>query len=423
MADIERYIESGRNANTKKKTEQCIQLFRDYLAHRFVLLKPEDLDHDELNRNLCRFLMQLKRRDGSDYEPVAVRNMVGSIARYLLEKKYDANIMEHQDFRDMREVLKRKLKELKELGLGNQPRTAASLTEEELGSLWSSNVFNTSTPLGLLRVLFFYLSVNFGMRSGQEHRDLKMGDVQLRQDHNGREFLTYQERQTKTRTGADPKNTRKCVPQLWSQPTMGERDPVVVYKKYMDKRPETMLTPDSPFYLSVIYRRKYDDPDLHWFKGAPIGRNTLQTMMKKAASEAGISGKIVTNHSARKTMIQTLRNSGFKTESIMEKSGHKNVSSVLNYSVVTDEEQKKMTEALTACSHLPQDSADSRLCGLRTPDEQRRNQPPPGPTITYNGCTFVTPPPPTPPPACRMTLERVPETLNNLFDMFPHVFQ
>ena len=38
--------------------------------------------------------------------------------RYLNEKKYDVEIMEHQDFRDLREVLKRKLKELKELGLG-----------------------------------------------------------------------------------------------------------------------------------------------------------------------------------------------------------------------------------------------------------------------------------------------------------------
>lgn len=44
-------------------------------------------------------------------------------------------------------------------------------------------------------------------------------------------------------------------------------------------------------------------------------------------------------------MIQTLRNAGVNTESIMEKSGHKNMSSVLNYSIVTDEEQKKCQQS------------------------------------------------------------------------------
>ena len=59
---------------------------------------------------------------------------------------------------------------------------------------------------------------------------------------------------------------------------------------------------------------------------------------------------------ARKTMIQTLCNSGFNTESIMEKSGHKNMSSGLNYSVVTDEEQQKMTKVLMGCGHVSQGS-------------------------------------------------------------------
>ena len=59
-------------------------------------------------------------------------------------------------------------------------------------------------------------------------------------------------------------------------------------------------------------------------------------------------------------MIQTLRNFGFNTENILEKSGHQNVSSVLNYSVVTDEEQKKMSEVLMEARHVPQNSANER---------------------------------------------------------------
>ena len=64
--------------------------------------------------------------------------------------------------------------------------------------------------------------------------------------------------------------------------------------------------------------------------------------------------------------------------------GHKNVYSVLNYSVVTDEEQK-MTEALMGAGHVPRNSADGRCL------EERHNYS--GPVFTYNGCTFITPSP------------------------------
>ena len=53
MSHIENYIDSGRNINTKKKTEQCIGLFRAYLNQQFVLLEPEYLEHHEFNQLLC----------------------------------------------------------------------------------------------------------------------------------------------------------------------------------------------------------------------------------------------------------------------------------------------------------------------------------------------------------------------------------
>ena len=68
--------------------------------------------------------------------------LVGSIARgsYLNEKKYYVDIIEHQDFRDLREVLKRKLKELKELGLG---KSCSGRAEEED---WKLDTVRCSAP-------------------------------------------------------------------------------------------------------------------------------------------------------------------------------------------------------------------------------------------------------------------------------------
>ena len=49
------------------------------------------------------------------------------------------------------------------------------------------------------------------------------------------EYLEYNERQTKTRTGIDPSNVRRQKPRLYATGT--ERCPVATYKAYADHRP------------------------------------------------------------------------------------------------------------------------------------------------------------------------------------------
>ena len=46
------------------------------------------------------------------------------------------------------------------------------------------------------------------------------GDVQLRQSINGEEFLEYLERQTKTRTGENPRDVRQIKPKMFLVPGM-----------------------------------------------------------------------------------------------------------------------------------------------------------------------------------------------------------
>ena len=45
---------------------------------------------------------------------------------------------------------------------------------------------------------------------------MKWGDIQLLTDANGAEYLDYSERQTKTRTGAEPPNVRAVKPKAIS---------------------------------------------------------------------------------------------------------------------------------------------------------------------------------------------------------------
>ena len=170
------------------------------------------------------------------------------------------------------------------------------------------------------------------------------GDVQLRQTTNGEEFLEYTEKQTKTRTGENPRDVRQIKPKMFSVQG-SERDTVAVYKFYAEKRPSEMNDKNAPFYLAVNSCKKQDSSK-PWFKTSAVGVNKLNPLMKKMAEKAGL-GPNVKNHSGRKTMIQTLTNNDIPATYIIQLSGHKNLQSVTNYSVVSEKQQVKMSRTLS----------------------------------------------------------------------------
>ena len=99
------------------------------------------------------------------------------------------------------------------------------------------------------------------------------GDVQLRQTTNGEEFLEYTERQTKTRTGENPRDVRQINPKMFSVQG-SERDPVTVYKFYAEKRQSEMNDNNVPCYLAVNNCKK-QDCSKPWFKKSAVGVNKL----------------------------------------------------------------------------------------------------------------------------------------------------
>lgn len=76
------------------------------------------------------------------------------------------------------------------------------------------------------------------------------GDVKLCQTSTGQEYLAFNERETKTRSGNDPWNVRAIAPKMFAVPN-NEKCPVKAYKIYAEKRPAEMKIDDAPFYLAV----------------------------------------------------------------------------------------------------------------------------------------------------------------------------
>ena len=113
----------------------------------------------------------------------------------------------------------------------------------------------------------------------------------MKETADGKEHLEFNERQTKTRTGSDCRDIRAMPPKMFA--TDGsEKDPIVVYKRYTQRRPEKMNEDDSPFYLAVNNDLKAELLQTkEWFKVGPVGINKLSSIMKTMAQKAGINNK------------------------------------------------------------------------------------------------------------------------------------
>ena len=121
------------------------------------------------------------------------------------------------------------------------------------------------------------------------------------------------------------------------------RCPVRIYKKYAHRRPADCMQPESRFYLQPMKNPKSEQ----WFTRNPMGENSIGNIGRNMASRCNLSSHRKTNHSARKTLIETLLHSDVPPTSVMQLTGHKNVQSLNSYSSLSVDQQESMSRAIS----------------------------------------------------------------------------
>ena len=102
----------------------------------------------------------------------------------------------------------------------------------------------------------------------------------MKETAGSKEYLEFNERQTKTRIGTDCCDIRAIPPKMFATDE-SEKDPIVVYKLYAQKRPKKMNEDHFPFYLAVNNNLKAESLQTkEWFKVGPVGINKLYSLMK-----------------------------------------------------------------------------------------------------------------------------------------------
>lgn len=338
--DTMSFIEENRNKNTIYKTNSDLKIFKEWLASVRETRPLESIPPPELDNLLARFFLAVRKKDGSEYEPDTITAIQNSLDRYLRDKKVVYSIKRDAIFSHSNRVLESKRKSLKAQGKGNKKLKADPLSKEEINQLRQKNLLGNNSPKTLLDTVWLNNGIYFGLRGRQDHTNLLWGDIELRQTSQGREYLEFNERATKTRSGAKVSDCRKVTPKAFA---VDDDDcPVRAYKEYAEHRPEDLLKPNDRFYLQPLKKPS----GIVWYSRTPLGKTQLGKIMNNLAETGGLEGRKV-NHSTRKTFATTLIQAGRPPTEVAHLAGWKNVQTVNEYSVPSLQQQEQTSDIIS----------------------------------------------------------------------------
>ena len=78
------------------------------------------------------------------------------------------------------------MKELTAAGFGTKVEHADPVTQDMETVFWEKGIFGTSTSEGLLNTVYYYNCKLFGLRAGDEHRNLDAEQYKFGSDEQGK---------------------------------------------------------------------------------------------------------------------------------------------------------------------------------------------------------------------------------------------
>ncbi|XP_068712854.1 uncharacterized protein KIAA1958-like [Montipora foliosa] len=284
--ELDDFISSEKSENTLKKTHNQWKKFEMFCKEQTNgSFNAKKVPADALDKLLGKFFKDVRKQNGSEYEPDSLSSFQRSIQRRLKELKVSFKILKDEECCS-REVLAAKRKNLVKQGRGNKPNACCELTSEEEEKLFESGAFGCHNPKALQRTLWWFFSLHFEFRAWDESRKLCWGDLELQTDpETDREILVWlPERGSKNRQGLEGSHQQQFNPKIFATGT--EQCPVRYFKIFESHRPEEAKTPTSPLFLAInhnAWRTKST-----WYTVSPLGKNQIGQFLPKAAKKAGL---------------------------------------------------------------------------------------------------------------------------------------
>lgn len=225
-----------------------------------------------------------------------------------------------------------------------QKKKALPITQEQEEDMWEKNFLGWDTPQKFNRTMVYLLSINLGLRGGQEIRQLKWGEnSQITVIFvDGDEVLQYKENFSKTnQCGIKDHHVQPKIVRVYQNSNVG-RCIVRHFKQFSNLRPLKDTT--GAFFLQPNTNWSSCGGN-KWFNNSPLGHNTLSMMIKSLMEAAGFDGTF-SNHSGRRTAVTRIMSATGDKELAKKVTGHRS-DSILSYNDIPNKKLKMVSDILS----------------------------------------------------------------------------
>ena len=348
--EIQQLVEAKDSENTRRATKNAVATFLAF-CNEVTPEEPvknteslEKMSKNELNELLTNFWPNARKKNGENYKKTALMGLRFGLQRHFLLKR-DFDIINDGEFSKSNQVYEAAVVELKRQGFGRVDHHRP-ISKEDLEKIQSCYNPSSPDPKSLQQVVWFNLMFHLIRRGRENLRLLTKQTFAVQADATGKKYV-YQalDELDKNHRGKDQPDDSPGEGRMYERPN-SPYCPVKTFELYLSK-----LNPSlSCLWQRPKVRESFSESDEVWYCNAPLGKNTLATLMSSISKEIQLSYQY-TNHCIRETAVSLLDECNFEARHIMRVSGHKSESSIRSYSRrLSEVKQKEISHSLsTAC--------------------------------------------------------------------------
>ena len=323
------------------------------------------MSNEELDSALIKFYLEARTSKGDQYSRSALLGFRNSIERHLNNNGRAVKISKNPEFIKSNKMLDAKLRINRREGKENV-KHKPTIDKTDLAKIESSSYMNKNTPAGLLRKVWFYISLYWCRRGREGQRELTRSSFDFKKDANGRCYvvMTHDECTKNHQGGENSKPSNEKETRLYS--TGSSSDAYACLQLYSEK-----LNPSCDAFFQRP-RANFQPSDAVWYENKPLGVNYLARMMKSISQGCDVSQEY-TNHSVRATAINLWSDADIPDRHITFVSGHSNEQSLANYSRTPSAPQlQKFSDTISAALGNSNESLASLLPPFQPHNDQSR---------------------------------------------------
>ncbi len=184
---------------TRQDTDYCVRLWNSWRDNRrklgFDVPQLSEVDKIIQAQWLTRFILEVRKINGSEYPPNTLYHIVNGIMRHVRISNPGTDFYKDAEYSGFIASLNAEMKRLQSKGMGSTQKQAEPLSTQEEEQLWENQLLGDHSPQALLNTMVFMIGLYFALRSGDEHRNLRRNPYQIKivERSGQRSYLEYTE--------------------------------------------------------------------------------------------------------------------------------------------------------------------------------------------------------------------------------------